>query len=377
MKLVQELKAVVAMVLVQISYAVMNVLYKLAADDDMNLTILVAYRLLFATAFMVPLALIFERKNKPKLTRNVLFLTFLSGLIGASLAQNLFIQSLALTSAIFASAIPNLMPGFTFVMAICFSLEKLELGTKAGNAKVAGTVLGICGAMVFTLYKGVEIKIWPPVTDLLHHHHRDGGETAPSDGLSVKFILGSLLALGSSLCYALWLIIQAKISKRYPAPYSSTALMCIMGSVQTMVFALCMERDLAHWKLGWNIRLLTAAYTGIVTSGVIVVLMSWCIHLKGPLFASVFTPLSLVIVAIVGSLALEEKLHLGSILGSVFIVAGLYVVLWGKSKETKKPPEQQPPTESQEPELEELVVAGDNKTKNEEANQVTRGAHNK
>lgn len=66
-----------------------------------------------------------------------------------------------------------------------------------------------------------------------------------------------------------------------------------------------------------------------------------------------------------------------SILGSVFIVAGLYVVLWGKSKETKKPPEQQPPTESQEPELEELVVASDNKTKNKEANQVTRGAHNK
>lgn len=39
--------------------------------------------------------------------------------------------------------------------------------------------------------------------------------------------------------------------------------------------------------------------------------MSWCISLKGPLFASVFNPLMLVIVAVLGSFLLDEKLHLG------------------------------------------------------------------
>ncbi|KAI4299038.1 hypothetical protein L6164_032533 [Bauhinia variegata] len=33
---------------------------------------------------------------------------------------------------------------------------------------------------------------------------------------------------------------------------------------------------------------------------------------------------------------LNEQLYLGSVLGAVLIVIGLYMVLWGKSKETQK-----------------------------------------
>ncbi|MCH89312.1 WAT1-related protein, partial [Trifolium medium] len=69
--------------------------------------------------------------------------------------------------------------------------------------------------------------------------------------------------------------------------------------------------DLSQWKLGWNFRLLTAAYTGIVGTGINFILVTWCVGMRGPLFASVFNPLLLVIVAIVGSLMLDEKLYLG------------------------------------------------------------------
>ncbi|WRX13341.1 hypothetical protein QQP08_005828 [Theobroma cacao] len=41
--------------------AVINVTYKLAANDGMGLKIVVVYRLTFATVIMVPLALILER----------------------------------------------------------------------------------------------------------------------------------------------------------------------------------------------------------------------------------------------------------------------------------------------------------------------------
>ena len=50
------------------------------------------------------------------------------------------------------------------------------------------------------------------------------------------------------------------MSERYPCPYSSTALMSIMASIQILVFSVCTERDLSQWKLGWNIKLLTVAY---------------------------------------------------------------------------------------------------------------------
>lgn len=50
------------------------------------------------------------------------------------------------------------------------------------------------------------------------------------------------------------------MSATYPYPYSSTALMSLMGSIQATVYAICIEKDWSAWKLGWNIRLLTTIY---------------------------------------------------------------------------------------------------------------------
>ncbi|KAJ4847367.1 hypothetical protein Tsubulata_018009 [Turnera subulata] len=330
-KVLHGLQPVMLMMVVQVAYTGMNVLYKLVANDGMNLRILIAYRLIFATAFMVPVALILERGRRPKLTWIVLFQAFLCGLLGGSLAQNLYVESLALTSATYATAMSNLIPAITFILAISFRLENLRLKTKTGIAKVLGTSVGTSGAMLLTFYKGAELKIWSTNINLLHHSQYQSNHRAGSDK-----ILGSILALASCTSYALWLIIQTKMSKRYPCHYSSTALMCGMASLQSVIFTLCIERNWSQWKLGWNIRLFTSAYTGIVTSGLVVLLVAWTAHMKGPFFVSSFTPLSLVLIAIVGSLVLEEKLHLGSVLGAVLIVCGLYMVLWGKSKEAKE-----------------------------------------
>ncbi|CAN1169028.1 hypothetical protein LINPERPRIM_LOCUS19546 [Linum perenne] len=49
------------MVVIQVSYTVSIVLYKLAANHGMNLRVLIAYRLMFATVFITPLAVILER----------------------------------------------------------------------------------------------------------------------------------------------------------------------------------------------------------------------------------------------------------------------------------------------------------------------------
>ncbi|KHN33488.1 Auxin-induced protein 5NG4-like protein [Glycine soja] len=320
------------MVMVQITFAGVNVFYKLAVNDGMSLRVVVAYRFVFATVFIAPLALIVERKKRTKMTWTVLFQSFLCGLFGGSLAQNFYLQALALTSATFASAMSNLLPGITFILAVCFGLERLNLTTAAGKAKIVGTLIGIGGAMVLTFVKGEEIELGSFHLNLLHppngtHAHATTGADT---------LLGSLCALGSGISYALWLIIQAKMIERYPSPYSSTALMSLWGSLLSIVFALCVERDWSQWRLGWNIRLLTAAYTGIVVSGVMVVVISWCVHMRGPLFVSVFSPLMLVMVALAGPTMLNEKLHLGCAIGTVLIVCGLYVVLWGKSKEMKK-----------------------------------------
>lgn len=329
-KILHGLKHAMLMVVIQVIFAGVSVLYKLAANDGMSLRIIVAYRFLFATAVMVPLALLVERE-RPKLTWTILLQAFLCALLGGTLSQNLYIESMALTSATFVSAMANLTPAITFTMAIIMGLEKLGFRTMAGRAKVLGTVIGVGGAMLLTFYKGLQINIGSTHFHLLLSH----GPISSNAPSTNHHLLGALLAFTSCISYSLWLNIQAKMSENYPCYYSSTALICIIGTIQAVAFALCMEKDMSQWKLGWNIRLLTVAYSGILASGLVFSVVSWCVRMKGPLYVSVFSPLMVVLVALAGTLFLEEKLYLGSIIGAVLIVMGLYVVLWGKSKETK------------------------------------------
>ncbi|KAK7255812.1 hypothetical protein RIF29_29234 [Crotalaria pallida] len=301
----QELKPALLMVLTQITSASTNMLYKVALNDGVSIRVVTAYRLTFATAFAVLLALIFER---------------------GSLFHNLFFGSIAFISATYSTAISNLIPVVTFVLAFFCGLEKLNIRTLAGNAKVFGTIIGIGGSMLLTFVKGPETNIWTFHIHLLHKHGALHSESSRNK------ILGILCAFGSCFSYAIWLIIQTSMSKEYSSHYSATALMSIMGALQSAVFALCVEKDWSQWKLGWNIMLLTAAYAGFV-SCLTVSITAYCVRGKGPLYASIFSPLSLVIVAIAANLMLDENLYLGSIIGAVLIVGGLYMVLWGKSKE--------------------------------------------
>ncbi|KAF5813757.1 hypothetical protein HanXRQr2_Chr03g0102461 [Helianthus annuus] len=80
--MVSVAKPVLLMVVVQMVLAGANVFYKLAENDGMKLPILVAYRFVFSTAIMVPIALFVERKKRPKLTWMTLLQAFCCGLFG-------------------------------------------------------------------------------------------------------------------------------------------------------------------------------------------------------------------------------------------------------------------------------------------------------
>uniref|UniRef100_A0ACD5Z0N9 Uncharacterized protein n=1 Tax=Avena sativa TaxID=4498 RepID=A0ACD5Z0N9_AVESA len=240
-----------------------------------------------------------------------------------------------LTSATFASAMTNLIPAITFVLAVLFRYEGLAIRTVPGQAKVAGTLLGVGGAMLLTFYKGAHVTLWPPTNvnlaaQLAARHHAP--PTVPG-GDSGNRVMGSLLCTGSCFFYALWLILQARLSREYPFHYSTTALMCLMSALQSSAFALCFDRDVVQWRLAFDIRLLAVLYTGVFASGVMLVVLAWCVKRRGPLFASVFNPMMLVVVAVLSTLLLGEEMHLGTVLGAMLIVTGLYTVLWGKRRE--------------------------------------------
>jgi hypothetical protein len=54
-------KPAAAMVAVEFIFSALQIFIKLALDDGMDVRVLVAYRLMFGTAFLCPLAFFFER----------------------------------------------------------------------------------------------------------------------------------------------------------------------------------------------------------------------------------------------------------------------------------------------------------------------------
>ncbi|KAB2621641.1 WAT1-related protein [Pyrus ussuriensis x Pyrus communis] len=320
-----------AMVLVQASYAGMNIISKLAIESDMDPLVLVAYRQVFAAFAIAPLAYLLEWKTRPKITLAILFQTFLCSLTGATANQVFYFLGLKSSTATIACALTNTLPAMTFILAVIFRQESAKLKSKPGLSKVMGTIVCVSGAMLLSFYHGHIIGL---SESKIHWTYAQRMGEASSSTKSSSFI-GPLFVILSTLGWAFWFIIQARVGESFPAPYTSTTLMCLMASFECGIIAVIADHKVASWSLKDPTRLIASLYAGIMGSALAFFLSSWSIQQKGPLYVSVFSPLLLIIVAIASWALLEEKLYVGTAVGSVLIVAGLYLVLWGKNKETK------------------------------------------
>ncbi|CAO2192821.1 unnamed protein product [Urochloa humidicola] len=331
----------VAMVLVQLGFAGMNVVSKLALDAGMSPYVLIAYRNLIAAAFIAPVAYLLERRSGAKITKKVLLQIFISSIFGATLNQVLYVVGLKSTTPTVACALTNTLPALTFVMAAALKMETVRPGTPAGQAKLVGTAVCVGGSMIIPFYKGPILRLWAsPI------HWRFAEHTSPAAAAAVAVghsggggaIAGDVLIIASCAAWAVWFVLQTRMAEDFSAPYTSTAIMCLMAGVQCAGVSAVMDRSIDVWKLGFDIRLYSVLYIGIIGSGIGFAIMSWCIQVRGPLYVSMFSPLLLVAVAIIGWAILGEKIRVGSAIGSALIVAGLYMVLWGKGREMDKQP---------------------------------------
>ncbi|KAL0369250.1 UNVERIFIED_CONTAM: WAT1-related protein [Sesamum calycinum] len=155
----------------------------------------------------------------------------------------------------------------------------------------------------------------------------------PVDHSTASSAPGTVLLLLSIVGWAAFFILQNKTLNEYPAPLSLTALVCLLGTVEGGVVAAIMEHRKSAWVIGFDSRLLAAAYSGIVCSGLAYYMQSVVNKVRGPVFVTAFSPLTMIITAVLGAIILSEQVHLGSLIGALIIVFGLYSVVWGKSKE--------------------------------------------
>ncbi|KAJ9180948.1 hypothetical protein P3X46_009132 [Hevea brasiliensis] len=329
---IQRCKPYIAMISLQFGYAGMNIITKVSLNRGMSHYVLVVYRHAFATAAIAPFAIVLERKVRPKITFPIFMQIFVLGLLGPVIDQNFYYAGLKFTSPTFSCAMSNMLPAMTFVMAVLCRMEKVDLKKVRCQAKVIGTIVTVAGAMLMTLYKGHVINlIW---SDHVHTHTSSAPVTTGST--DKDWLKGSILLIIATLAWASFFILQAVTLKRYAAQLSLTSLVCFMGTLQSIAVTFVMEHRTSVWTIGWDMNLLAAAYAGIVSSSIAYYVQGLVMQKRGPVFVTAFSPLMMIIVAIMGSFILAEKIYLGGVLGALLIVAGLYSVLWGKYKEYKE-----------------------------------------
>ncbi|XP_020244721.1 WAT1-related protein At3g30340-like [Asparagus officinalis] len=327
----KDWKPIFVMLAVSVAYAMLNTMIKKVIDEGMNRLVIITYRQLAATLFMAPVAYFSERKTRPKLTSEIFVSLFFSAILGASLTQYLFFLGLQYTSATFSCAFLTRKITRAHVLSICDRLEIVNPKSREGIAKVLGTIICFTGAMLLTLYRGILL------TNLSDSSQQNESKeqvihlmTARNRG---KWMLGTLALFAGTFSWSSWFLLQAKVSKKYPALYSSTALIFFLSFLQAAALSFSTQRGLSNWVLKGKLEIGTVLFSGLVGSGFGFLAMSWCVAKRGPVFTAAFSPLIQILVAGIDVTILHEQLHLGIVLGSVLVIAGLYFLLWGKSKE--------------------------------------------
>ncbi|KAM3732399.1 hypothetical protein ACB098_11G057700 [Castanea mollissima] len=309
----KELKPYIYCIFSSFCYAGYNIVSKVYLDKGMSRYVLVAYGHAFGTLATAFLAFLFERKNDSKISvpilRNVSFL----GLLGAVLGRTLFYAGLEYTSPAFASALANLIPSITFILAVLCRIEKLQISKRSSQAKILGTIVAFAGATLMILYKGIALIS-------LHNHH------------SRQSVHSSEVFLDKDSIKAFF-ILQTITIKMYPAPITLTSLTCLSGTILSTIMSAILDHKASSWKLSWNITLLAPIYSGVVIFGITVYVQTLAIRQKGPVFMTAFRPLATVIVAITGLFLLGDAFYFGGVVGAMMIILGLYATLWGKQRE--------------------------------------------
>ncbi|KAM3262384.1 hypothetical protein ACQJBY_052849 [Aegilops geniculata] len=248
------------MVLIELFTTGQMLLTKVVVDAGLFVFALLTYRFFLGAALVVPLALIFEPFIIP----------------------GLYYIGLEDTSPGYAINFYNIIPIATFILAVLFRKESLDMRSLVGNIKVIGTLVCVGGTLVISLYKGKVLHLWP--TNIIGYHPKQAGAA-----FGHHHVRGTVLLITSCLSLAVWYTVQA-----------------------------------------------------ILNTAAKFVMISWVVTQRGPTYPAMFCAVSVFFTTILDSLLLGHDLSVGSILGMFMILAGLYLFLWGKRKESVPSSEENP-----------------------------------
>ncbi|VVB09354.1 unnamed protein product [Arabis nemorensis] len=319
----------VAMFVVECTTVGSNTLYKAATLRGLNFYVFVFYSYVVATLLLLPLSLIFGRSSRlPSAKSPLFFKIFLLGLTGF-MSTIAGCKGIEYSSPTLASAMSNLTPAFTFTLAVIFRMEQVVLRSSATQAKIIGAILSISGALVVVLYKGPEVL----AAAFLTHSPPTISPHQNLTSLEPSWIIGGLLLATQYFLISVWYIVQTRVMEVYPEEITVVFFYNLFAALISVPVCFFAESNLTSWVLKPDISLVAIIYAGVFVSLFSALTHTWGLHLKGPVYISLFRPLSIAIAVAMGAIFLGDALHLGSVIGSVILCFGFYTVIWGKARE--------------------------------------------
>ncbi|XP_021635848.2 WAT1-related protein At5g40230 isoform X3 [Hevea brasiliensis] len=262
------------MVVIECMEVGVSTIMKAAMTRGMSQFVYIVYSNALALVILLSSSFIFYRKRPlPQLTVSILLRIFLMGVISFSL-QMFLNTGIRYSSPTMSSAMTDLTPAFTFLLALISRMEKLDMRLQGSQAKSVGTMLSVAGALTVTLYKGQPITGVPSQNSSID----ESLQVLPSN-----WVIGGILCAAGALGISLVYVIQA-------------------------IFAVSL-RSVVH---------------------------AWVCGKKGPLYTAMFKPLGMIIATFLGVSFLGDTLYLGSVIGGIIIALGFYTVIWGKAQEEEK-----------------------------------------
>ncbi|KAL3526440.1 hypothetical protein ACH5RR_011096 [Cinchona calisaya] len=316
------------MVIVECTNVGLTTIFKAATLKGLNYHVFMLYSYAISALLLLPLCYFFHRKTRlPPFTFGLFGRFFFLGILGFT-AQYLGYKGIDYSTPTVASAMTNLTPASTFVLAVLFRMEKLELRNFNSQIKIMGTVVTITGALVVVLYKG-PVLVSTQTSSVFARHALSTATAAGSD-----WVKGGALLAAEYVLVSLWYICQAKAVAEYPAELVVVFFFNLSCAIIAAPICVIGVPNSSAWNLlNFDVRLYSVLYAGLIGSGFGTLVHTWGLHVKGPVYVAMFRPLSIAIAAAMSFIFLGNNLYLGSVIGSLIISFGFYALIWAKAKE--------------------------------------------
>ncbi|ONI06580.1 hypothetical protein PRUPE_5G068400 [Prunus persica] len=325
-EVIEDVAIIGGLVGVQFVYAGNSVLLSYFMSLGLDPLTIVIFSTLATFIILSPIAAFFERHTWPsKVSLKLMIQLVLIAFGGVTVFQTLFLKGIKLTSPAMATAMPNLAPGFIFIIACTVRLERVKISCLYSKVKILGTLLCVLGAITMSIMQSTTT---PAEREAQFQAH------APDVVFDKQKIIGCLYLLSAVFVLSSNIVLQATTLRDFPAPMSLCAITSLIGVFITAAIQFVQDRKIeTGWPLVSAKDLVGFSLLAGTVSGVCVSFNGWAMKKRGPVLVSMFSPIGTVCSVVLSLVTLGQSISVGSFAGMCLMFTGLYFFLWAKGKE--------------------------------------------